>query len=98
MKKDITQIKKILKELNNYIQEEYKVSDIKIFGSYAKNIHKSKSDLDLLVTFSQTPGLLKFIELENYLSDKIGVKVDLVMEDSIKYRFRESILNSAIQL
>lgn len=98
MKKSVIQISKILRGLNRFIRIEYKVSKLKIFGSYAKNKNDSKSDLDLLVTFSETPGLLKFIELENFLSDKIGVKVDLVMEDSIKYRLRDSILNNAIQI
>lgn len=98
MKKSVIQISKILRGMNRFIQIEYKVSKLKIFGSCAKNKNDSKSDLDLLVTFSETPGLLKFIELENFLSDKIGVKVDLVMEDSIKYRLRDSILNNAIQI
>lgn len=98
MKKSITQISKILRDLNSFIQKEYNVSEVKIFGSYAKKENDSNSDLDLLVTFSKTPGLLKFIELENFLSDKIGIKVDLVMEDSIKHQLRDSILNNAIQI
>ncbi|MFC2083953.1 nucleotidyltransferase family protein [Bacteroidota bacterium] len=98
MKKDLAQILKILRELNNYIQKEYKVSSIEVFGSYVHNRNKSNSDLDLLVSFSETPGLLKFIELKNFLSDKIGIKVDLVIRESIKSRLRESILRNAIQL
>ena len=98
MKKDLAHILKILRELNNYIQKEYKVSRIEVFCSYANKKNKSNSDLDLLVTFSGNPGLLKFLELENFLSDKIGIKVDLVMKDSIKSRLRESILRNAVQL
>ena len=98
MKKSINQISRILSDLKNFIKSEYKVSEIKIFGSYAKKNNNSKSDLDLLVTFSETPGLLKFIELENFLTDKVGVKVDLVMEDSIKHQFRDSILSSSVQI
>ena len=98
MKKSTNQISKILRDLNSFIQKEYKVSEMKIFGSYANKKNNSSSDLDLLVSFSETPSLLKFIELENFLSDKIGIKVDLVMEDSIKFQLRESILSSAIQI
>jgi predicted nucleotidyltransferase len=98
MKKSINQISRILRNLNSFIRKEYHVSEMKIFGSYAKNQNSSASDLDLLVSFSKTPSLLKFIELENYLSDKIGIKVDLVMEDSIKYQFRDSILSSSVQI
>lgn len=42
------------------------------------------SDLDLLVTFDEAPGLLAFVELEDHLSDLLGVSVDLVMESARK--------------
>jgi hypothetical protein len=98
MKKSVNQISKILRELDDFVRKEYKVSELKIFGSYAKRKNVSNSDLDLLVSFSETPGLIKFIELENFLSDKIGIKVDLVMKDSIKQQLRDSILSSSVQV
>ena len=42
------------------------------------------SDLDILVTFKEVPGLFQYIELENVISDSLGIKVDLVMEDALK--------------
>jgi predicted nucleotidyltransferase len=38
------------------------------------------SDVDVLIDFEQAPSLLKFIEVENYLSNAIVIKVDLVMK------------------
>jgi predicted nucleotidyltransferase len=96
VKKDLSQILSILRELHPYIRSEYNVSKIEIFGSYIRNKHNFRSDLDLLVTFSEVPTLLKFIELENFLSDKVGIKVDLVMKNSIKPRLRDTILTGAI--
>jgi len=49
-----------------------------------------------LVAFSETPSLLKFIALENYLSDLLGVKVDLVMQDALKPNIRPHILCEVI--
>jgi predicted nucleotidyltransferase len=37
-----------------------------------------------------------YIAIENYLSDLLGVKVDLVMKDSLKPRIGEQILSEAI--
>jgi predicted nucleotidyltransferase len=37
-----------------------------------------------LVSFSVTIDLFAFVELENYLSDVLGIKVDLVMKEGIK--------------
>ena len=96
MKKDIQQILKELHQLTPTLKEKYYISSIEVFGSYVNNKQKKNSDLDLLVSFKRTPGLLKYIELENFLSDSLGIKVDLVMKNSIKPRLRKNILNSAI--
>ena len=67
-----------------------------IFGSHVRQEQHSDSDLDVLVTFSETPSLLKFIALENYLSDLLGVKVDLVMQDALKPNIGPHILREVI--
>jgi uncharacterized protein len=54
--------------------------------------NRENSDLDLLVAFKGPPSLFRYIELENYISESLGVKVDLVMEDAIKPNIRERIL------
>lgn len=55
----------------------------------------SGSDLDLLVTFDRTPTLFQFVAVENFLSDKLGVKVDLVMKFSLKPEIGKRILAEA---
>ncbi len=77
------------------LRERYGVASIALFGSYVRQEQRLDSDLDLLVAFKEAPGLLKFIELENYLSDTLGVKVDLVMKDALKPRIGERILREA---
>lgn len=98
MKTDLYQIMTILREIIPTIQKRYYVDEIKVFDSFLRNEQNRKSDLDLLVTFSKTPTLLKFIELENYLSDKLGMKVDLVMKKAIKPRLKSYILQNAISV
>jgi len=41
-------------------------------------------------------GLLKFVEIENYLSDLLGVKVDLVEKSALKPRIGRHILKEVI--
>ena len=67
-----------------------------MFGSYVRAEQRNDSDLDVLVTFRDAPSLLTFIELENYLSDTLGIKVDLVMKDSLKPKIGEHILREAV--
>lgn len=78
------------------LAERYSVEKLEVFGSYVRAEQKKNSDLDVLVTFKEAPSLLTFIAIENYLSDLLGVKVDLVMKDSLKPRIGKNILREAI--
>ncbi len=94
--KKIDQIIKKLKEIRPIIESKYSVKNLEVFGSYIHGEQKKSSDLDILVDFSKTIDLFKYIELENYLSEKLGVKVDLVMKDTLKPRIKDRILNEAV--
>jgi hypothetical protein len=90
------EIYRLLQQILPVLRDKYQVESLGVFGSYARQEQSDESDLDLLVTFTEPPGLLKFIELENYLSDRLGVQVDLVMKDSLKPAIGEVILREVI--
>ena len=96
MKKDFNEILIKLRKLLPFVIQKYNVASLEAFGSYVKNQQNFKSDLDLLVSFSKVPGLLKFLELKNYLSDQLQINVDLVMKDSLKPGISQNILNETI--
>ncbi len=56
---------------------------IAVFGSYARGEEKPKSDIDILVEFSERKSLLDLVGIEQELSDALGMKVDLLTEKSI---------------
>ena len=85
-----------LRQQTPFLSERYSVETLEVFGSYVRAEQRKNSDLDILVTFRETPGLLSFIALENYLSDLLGVKVDLVMKDSLKPAIGKNILHEAV--
>lgn len=62
----------------------YRPERIGVFGSYARGENKKGSDLDLLIQFQEAIGLLELVQIEQELSDKLGIKVDLVTEGSLK--------------
>jgi len=88
----------VLRQALPLLAERYQVKSLGLFGSYVRNSQHADSDLDLLVTFTAPPSLLKFIELENYLSDLIGIRVDLVMEDNLRPRIGRQILKEVLPL
>ena len=96
--KTLEEIKQWLVKHKLTLQEQYKVSELGIFGSYVRQEQTENSDVDLLVEFSETPSLLKFVNLENYLSDNLGIKVDLVHKKGLKPRIGERILAEVIYL
>jgi uncharacterized protein len=93
-------IKKKLVEIKPILQEKYKVKEIGIFGSYVKGKQRKRSDIDILVDFEEDAqiGLLTFAALENFLSELLGVKVDLVMKNSLKPNIGKTILKEVIYL
>jgi uncharacterized protein len=92
----LEKLKKTLALHKEELTEKYNVKEIGIFGSYVREEQNKKSDVDVLVTFNETVDLFSFIELENYLTDILGIKVDLVMKDGIKPRLKERILSEAV--
>ncbi len=78
------------------LMERYDVESLEVFGSYVRSEQKPDSDLDILVTFKEAPSLLTYISIENYLSDILGIKVDMVMKDSLKPKIGQQILREAI--
>src|SRR5215208_228425 len=92
-------LEKILEVLRQQIPTltaRYSVETLEVFGSYVRSEQKKDSDLDILATFREVPSLLTFIAIENYLTDLLGVKVDLVMKDSLKPIIGQQILREAI--
>jgi uncharacterized protein len=89
----IEQFKEIIKKELPYMQKEYGVAEVGVFGSYVRLENKEDSDLDVLVKFDQYPSLFKYLDLQEYLTKRLGVKVDLVHKDSLKKYIGKRILS-----
>ncbi|WMW24263.1 nucleotidyltransferase family protein [Methanolobus sediminis] len=90
----IEQLHKLLPEL----EKRFDVRSLAVFRPYVKNEQDKKSDLELLVEYTEMPGLLGFIELEDYLSDTLGIKVGLVLKPVLKQKVGKDILNEIIPI
>lgn len=64
-----------------------------IFGSFARSEQNKKSDIDILVDFSnnETITLFKYVDLVNDLKKITGRKVDLVENGQLKPFAQESV-------
>lgn len=67
----------------NYLMP-YGPEKIGLFGSFARGEELPESDIDILVKFKNTISLLDLARIHNELSKKLGRKIDLVTEPSLK--------------
>jgi uncharacterized protein len=92
----LPEIIKQLRQNRPEITRRFQVKSLLIFGSYVRGQQKKKSDLDILVEFSEAPSFFEFLALERYLSDLLGVKVDLVMKEALKPAIGKHVLAEAV--
>jgi hypothetical protein len=95
---DVEDIKCILLRNKAELRKRFKVKTIGVFGSYVRGEQKRQSDVDLLVEFEEPVGLFEFMDLEMYLTDLLGVKVDLVSKKALKPHIGERILKEVTMI
>jgi uncharacterized protein len=78
------EIKFELELLKPALKDRFQVETMGIFGSYSQGLQKPKSDVDILVTFSEPNNidLIDFIALKQFLSRRLRMKVDVVDKKS----------------
>ncbi len=82
-----------LKQQNQIIDiaSKFNPKMIGIFGSYARGENKANSDLDVLIDFEQDINLLEIIGLEQELTERLGLKVDLIALRSLNPHLKEYV-------
>lgn len=85
-----------LKEHKPLLAEKFKVKEIGIFGSLVRGEQSDASDIDILVEFSEPVGFFTFIDLEDYLSEILSAKVDLVSKKALKPHIGKNILRELV--
>lgn len=95
---NLKHIKALLSQIKPELRRKYKVKEIGIFGSYARGEQKKTSDLDVLVKFDKNASLFDFVELGNFLEEKLKVKVDVVSEGGVRKELKNIIMKEVIMV
>jgi predicted nucleotidyltransferase len=89
-------IKALLTNLKPELSAKFSVSAIGLFGSIVRDdFSPSRSDIDIIVDFSRPIGI-QFIDLADFLEEKIKQKVDLVSKNGIKPKYLQAIESDII--
>lgn len=96
--KTLEEIKQILSERKSWLCETYQITELGIFGSYARGEQTQDSDVDVLIDYEQAPTLFEVVNLRDFLRDLTGLPVDIVTKNGLKPRIRDRVLAEVIYL
>lgn len=82
--KTFEEVKQQLLQIKPRLQQVYQVTELGIFGSYARQEQTETSDVDVLIG--------------DDLSNVLGMKVDVVTKNGLKPRIRERVLSEVVYL
>ncbi len=95
---DRERVLEILREQKPILKERFGITDVSLYGSFARDEGTEKSDVDVLVEFDSVPDWLRYFGAEAYFKEVFGRDVDMARRQDIRSEFRSSILSYAIDV
>ncbi|MFZ4098837.1 MAG: nucleotidyltransferase family protein [Chlamydiia bacterium] len=86
---------KLLRFHAPFLQKQYGLGRIGIFGSWARQEETALSDIDILVEWDN-PTFRGYFALKSFLESVLGWKVDLVIAHALKPAFKDRILAEVV--
>ena len=88
----------VINDHKDEIYKKFNVETLSVFGSVAQETAGADSDVDILVSYKETPGFFEFLNLKEYLEAMLGRRVDLVTKGALKKQLRKQITEDAIRV
>lgn len=96
--KTFEEIQEILQSEKAHLAREYGITELGVFGSYVRGEQHADSDVDILIALEEPPrmDLFDLVNLEDHLSQLLGVEVDIAIKASLRRRIGQRILREVI--
>lgn len=75
--------------------KELGLKRVRVFGSVIRGEAGPDSDLDLIVDLNRPIGLIGFAGIKHSLEESLGIKVDLMTQNSLHPALKDRILSEA---
>lgn len=98
MRRTLSQCAVILRSELNKLEHDYGVDALYLFGSVVRGTNTDKSDIDILVSFRETPSLFGLARLEMHLRRLLSCRVDLVLDSELAQPARGRILQEMVRI
>ncbi len=86
----------VLKASKTELERRFGVTRLGLFGSLARGVDRSDSDVDVLVAFDGPATSDRYFGVQFLLEDRLGRPVDLVTERSLRPDLRPYVERDAI--
>ena len=80
------------------LRSRFRVRQLSLFGSHARDDARESSDVDVLVEFEGAATFDGYMELKFFLEDLLGSPVDLVTSKAVRPELRSHIEKDAIRV
>ena len=95
---NLDEIKGLIQQHRWELKRQFHVEKIGVFGSYARGDQKKRSDIDFLVTFDEAISLFDRVDLNIYLKELMGRRVDVIPHSNLRPELREYVLKDLVYL
>ena len=80
------------------LAERFGVTELALFGSFARDRATDKSDIDILVKFDKPATPKTYFGVQFYIEDLLGRRVDLVTDKALRSQFRPYVEREAVSV
>lgn len=94
--KEIEKIIEKLKEVKPVLEQDYFITEIGVFGSYARDEQTDTSDIDILIDNRRGMTLFTLVRLQDFLSSLFGKKVDIAFKKTLKPGIGKNIFSEVV--
>ena len=88
----------LLRDHKATLAQRFGVSELSLFGSFARDQATDDSDVDILVRFDGPSTSRRFFGAQFYIEDLLGRRVDLVTEKALRTELRPYVKRETVNV
>ena len=88
----------LLRDHKATLSERFGVSELSLFGSFARDQAADDSDVDILVRFDVPPTWKRYFGAQAYLEDLLGRPVDMATNQELRAEIRPHVERELINV
>ncbi|MCY4090407.1 MAG: nucleotidyltransferase family protein [Caldilineaceae bacterium] len=89
---------KLLREHKSTLSRRFGITELALYGSFARDSAADHSDVDILVRFSTPPNWRQYFDAHAYLEETLGRPVDMAMHREIRAEIRPYVEREAVDV